>query len=153
MKNIVLIVGGVVVLGGFLFWAGQAQNPSLVFVAGTNVACLPNGHANIATHIHPELSIVVDGEPEVIPADIGITSTCMPEIHTHDTSGAVHVETTTHARLQELTFADFFDVWGQPAEREGYNLTILFNGETAESITEVPLEDHSQIQLIYTSAS
>ena len=152
MKNITLVIIGVIVLGGLLFWAGQAQKPATVFVEGTNVACLPNGHENIATHIHPVLSITVDGEPELVPANIGITGTCMPELHTHDTSGQIHVETATLARLQEISFADFFDVWGQPIEREGYDLVITVDGQEIASVEEVPLKDHAQIEFAYTSS-
>lgn len=151
-KPIVLILGLSLVILGLIAWGrtGQSDTP-LTMVTGTNVACLPNGHQQLALHIHPNLRIVVDGEEEAIPANIGITNTCMAEIHTHDSSGQLHVETATHERFERLSFADFFDVWGQPLEREGYNLEMRLNGEIYEAVADIPLEDGSTIELIYTS--
>lgn len=151
MKIVGIIVAIVVVFGGLLWWAGSASQPALVFVEGTNVACLPNGHQNLATHIHPVLTITVDGEPEAIPANIGISGTCMAETHTHDSSGTLHIETATHARLQELSIEDFFTVWGQPVEREGYDVVISVNGQEISHISGVPLQDGARIELNYTS--
>ena len=153
MKTIGIIVAVVVVFGGLLWWAGSASQPALVFVEDTNVACLPNGHQGLATHIHPTLSITVDGEPERLPANIGVSGNCMAETHTHDSSGTLHIETATHARLQELSIADFFDVWNQPVEREGYDMTISVNGQEVSHISDVPLQDQARIELTYTTQS
>jgi len=151
-KRIIFGLGAVIVLGGLLYWSSSFQsNARLVFVEGTDVACLPNGHQQIALHIHPTLSITVDGEPETIPANVGVTSQCMAEIHTHDSSGAVHIETTTASRLSQLSFADFFEVWEQPVEREGYDLLITVDGNPVDSLNDVPLEDGRLITLAYTS--
>ncbi len=65
----------------------------------------------LAMHIHPHLSIFINGQPQVIPADIGITSTggAFP-IHTHDASGTLHVESPV---AREFRLQDFFTIWGQ----------------------------------------
>ncbi len=150
MKKILLFIGVPLLVLILLIW-GRTLDTTLVMVEGTNVACLPNGHQQLAIHIHPELTITVDGENEVIPANVGIVGTCMAELHTHDTTGTIHVETATQERFAQIAFADFFDVWGRSVEREGYELEIRYDGEVVESITDVPLEDHGQIELIYTS--
>lgn len=153
-KNILIGVGIVVVLGVLLWMTASMRTSStLTFVPGTSVACLPLGHQQLALHIHPKLSITIDGVPEVIPANIGVSATCMAELHTHDATGVIHVETATRDRFYELSFADFFDVWGVPLEREGYALAITVDGVSVENPDEVPLEDGSSIVLAYRSLS
>ncbi len=150
--NLVVVGALVVGLGGLLFFTGSMRSSgTLAMVPGTNVACLPNGHQALAIHIHPRLQITVDGVPEVVPANIGVSGTCMAELHTHDASGSIHVETATRERFAALTFADFFDVWGVPVEREGYSLTVSVNGEEVSSINDVTLEDGAVVELAYTT--
>jgi hypothetical protein len=47
-----------------------------------------------ALHIHEHLSITVDGTPEQVPALLGIDEAAqrISPIHTHDTTGIIHVE-------------------------------------------------------------
>jgi hypothetical protein len=119
----------------------------------TNIACLPNGHQNIASHIHSKLSITVDGKPEIIPANIGINQNCMSEIHTHDETGEIHVETTQVSNIDKMTLNEFFIVWKKEILREGYNLKIIQDGKDIESAADVKLIDNSKIELVYTTNS
>jgi len=152
MKNIALFIGIPLLVVGLLAWGRASKgNAPLAMVPGTNVACLPNGHQQLDLHIHPLLSISVDGEEEAIPANIGITSTCMAEIHTHDASGQLHVETTSQERFEQIAFKDFFDVWEMPLEREGYSLQIRYEGNIVDDVSEVLLTDLAHIELMYTS--
>ncbi|MEW5990763.1 MAG: hypothetical protein AB1736_05370 [Chloroflexota bacterium] len=64
-----------------------------------------------AYHVHSHLNIRFDGELQVVPADIGITNTCLYWLHTHAASGILHVEAPAEAIF---TLGQFFDVWGQP---------------------------------------
>lgn len=65
-------------------------------------------------HIHAHLSIIKDGQALAIPAHIGLTG-CAYELHTHDQSGVVHVETSAY---RPFTLGQFFAVWGQPLTRD-----------------------------------
>ncbi|MEX0672739.1 MAG: hypothetical protein WDZ82_01310 [Candidatus Paceibacterota bacterium] len=150
-KNGIIIVVLAVVAIGFFVWGAATTDGSTW--RDTNVACLPNGHTNLAVHIHPALSITVDGEPESIPANTGVNAGCMAEVHTHDTSGLLHVETVERSRIDELTLADFFDVWGKDLEREGYTLTARVDGEVIEDPAGLTFEDEQQIELEYASSS
>ncbi|XKT74209.1 MAG: hypothetical protein ACJKTH_02555 [Patescibacteria group bacterium UBA2163] len=153
-KALPWVIGIIIVMGGLLYWSASFQsNAQLQFVNESDVACLPNGHQQIAVHIHPILSITVDGMAETIPANIGITRNCMAEVHTHDSSGTLHIETADASRLSELSFSHFFDMWEQPIEREGYQLTIKVDGVEVDSVDNVPLRDQAKIELIYTSES
>lgn len=150
-KGIILTLVVTLVLGGLLVWGMSNRENTVTYFKNTDVACLPNGHQNLAFHIHPKMRITVDGVPEVIPANIGITNTCMSEVHTHDATGEIHVESVNGERLQYLTLKHFFDVWGVSPEREGYTLEMYLDGQKKESLTDIPLIDHSLIEFKYTS--
>jgi hypothetical protein len=61
-------------------------------------------------HIHQHVDIFVNGKPEPVPANIGIyDGQFLTELHTHDASGILHVESPTK---REFDLGEFFGVWG-----------------------------------------
>jgi hypothetical protein len=61
-------------------------------------------------HIHQHLDIFVNGKHVTVPALIGIyDSQYITELHTHDTSGVMHVESPVK---RNFTLGQFFGVWG-----------------------------------------
>ncbi|GGF38284.1 hypothetical protein GCM10011399_33970 [Subtercola lobariae] len=72
--------------------------------------------APVPEHIHVHLSISVDGVQLVVPANTGIdpvTNVAMP-LHTHDTTGIVHVESPV---TRTFTLGEFFqDSWHEPLD-------------------------------------
>ena len=75
----------------------------------SNVPCGPS--EVLIHHEHAHLTIVIRGQLRTVPANIGITATQFCWLHTHDTSGIIHVEA---ADDRTFTLADFFGVWRQP---------------------------------------
>lgn len=77
--------------------------------AGVSTMASPT--ANI--HIHPQLSVWVDGEPIEVPANVGIDPVRpagdMASLHTHTPDGIIHDEGQDNATLDQ-----FFAVWGVP---------------------------------------
>lgn len=65
----------------------------------------------VTTHYHSHLDIFVDGKKVEVPALIGINTGAqyITELHTHDTSGVMHVESPTK---RNFTLGQFFGVWG-----------------------------------------
>jgi hypothetical protein len=76
----------------------------------------------LVMHDHVSLAISVNGEHIVVPQGIGIKSelwkdhtldkygpTGLSPMHTHDTSGVIHIESTAN---REYTFGEFLRVWG-----------------------------------------
>jgi len=65
----------------------------------------------VALHIHQHLDVYVHGKKIVVPADIGIdpNGQFLSPLHTHDTSGVIHVESP---KQQQFSLGQFFDVWG-----------------------------------------
>ncbi len=60
-------------------------------------------------HIHANLRIFVHGKQETVPQGIGISGSNGTSLHTHDTSGTIHVESS---KVRAFTLGEFFDVWG-----------------------------------------
>ena len=62
-------------------------------------------------HIHSLLKVFYNGQPVVVPAAIGIINNGISPLHTHDTTGLVHVESPEKL---DFTLGQFFAEWGVP---------------------------------------
>jgi hypothetical protein len=103
---------------------GQGQNVD-------GIPCLPSMSNNY--HVHIYLGLFVNGSQVALPMGVGMenpgqpgidgnppgfinTATCFYEIHTHDRSGIVHVESTdpTGAPITATLYTtqNLFDIWG-----------------------------------------
>jgi hypothetical protein len=62
-------------------------------------------------HIHALLHVFVDGKPVPVPSQIGIDQAdqYLAPLHTHDSSGIVHMESAVQT---QFTLGEFFAVWG-----------------------------------------
>ncbi|MFW9929059.1 MAG: hypothetical protein ACFFD1_06685 [Candidatus Thorarchaeota archaeon] len=114
------LIGGVVIIIGIFGILLLSQGVGSNLIPGLNTApnvntyesiCLTDAEVDI--HYHPYLHINFNGVPQTIPANIGLTSSCMHPIHTHDTSGEIHVESAKKFNLPPATLSDFFQIWGQ----------------------------------------
>src|SRR6266540_2588539 len=112
-----------------------------------------------ALHIHQHLDLYVNGTKQVVPAQIGIITSpqvVFSPIHTHDTSGIVHVESPT---IRSFTLGEFFDVWGvrfTPTCIGGYcaqgdrTLRVYVDGQLATGDpTTLELFAHEEIVVTY----
>ncbi len=74
-------------------------------------------HDAISYHIHNHLAIYLNGAQLRIPNNLNIAGPnapapfCMYALHTHDSTGIMHIENPTPARF---TLGQFFQLWGQP---------------------------------------
>jgi hypothetical protein len=67
--------------------------------------------SDIGYHVHAALFVYVDGKQITVPANIGIDpqGRFIAALHTHDTSGVVHMEAT---KPYPFTLGEFINVWG-----------------------------------------
>lgn len=116
--------------------------------------CVNHG-SSISMHIHPIISIYIDGEQVSVPTDIGIVSDCMSAIHTHDTTGKIHVE---YPEQRDFVLGDFFAVWGAAfSETELFDLqtnfqkriTMMVDGVPSDAFEQLILRDNQQIEIRY----
>jgi hypothetical protein len=65
-----------------------------------------------ALHIHNHLSIFLNGVQLAVPSHVGVVPNCDYDLHTHDRSGVVHVESSQVGT--KFTLGQVFSVWGMP---------------------------------------
>lgn len=61
-------------------------------------------------HVHAHLTVIANGQNVSVPAFIGIPGRCIYWLHTHDTSGVIHIEAPSQ---RAFVLGQFFDIWGQ----------------------------------------
>src|SRR5436190_14325331 len=67
--------------------------------------------SDVIFHIHANLEVYADGKKMPVPAQIGIDQQhqLLASLHTHDTSGTIHMEAV---QPYPFKLGQFFDVWG-----------------------------------------
>jgi hypothetical protein len=67
--------------------------------------------SDVAYHVHAVLRVYVNGQQVQVPADIGIDpeGRFLAPLHTHDTSGVIHMEAS---QAYPFTLGQFFTIWG-----------------------------------------
>jgi hypothetical protein len=91
---------------------GWSRNPDQT--STSKKAGLPMlGGEMTQVHYHAHLDIVVDGQPVTVPQYVGIDENAqtITALHTHDTSGVIHIESGADI---PFTLGQFFTEWGQP---------------------------------------
>ena len=113
-------------------------------------------------HIHEHLDIFSEGKHVGVPALIGIKvkSGNQPEfaeLHTHDATGVIHLEST---RAQAFSLGQFFGVWGVYLAKNCVGglcsppgaFTAYVNGKQVPAnadLDRLVLEQHDEITLVY----
>jgi cyclophilin family peptidyl-prolyl cis-trans isomerase len=125
----------------------ESLEPRLALHAGQD----PGPDYSLATgHVHSTLSIFIDGDNQVIPANVGALGSNhtpgaqMAIVHTHDTSGTLHIEPflATTPPTEYPTLGDFFEIWRTNALGVPNNSTATLSatnlmGRQADSTHEV----------------
>ena len=108
-------------------------------------------------HIHPHLDIVYQGQPVALPADIGIDPTMYAThkwdkyigdmgaapLHTHDSSGVIHVESSVTANW---TLGNFLDIWG--VDLRGHSVKLTADGEKVRGYRRHVLKDGEALMMV-----
>lgn len=120
----------------------------------------------IIMHIHSNLNVTVNGKSLIVPNGIGINSTlwndhsldkfgterkttifgmitsAMSPLHTHDSSGTIHVESTEY---RNYTLGQFLNIWGKPLE--GSKVILFIDGNSTENYSNYILKDREKMIL------
>ncbi|MHB8546241.1 MAG: hypothetical protein ACYDAJ_05700 [Nitrosotalea sp.] len=107
-------------------------------------------------HVHAHLDLIVDSKQVTIPAGIGIKpNECLYWLHTHNTSGVIHIESPTQSKF---TLGQFIQVWDDtpgisPTFEElthgDKNLKVFVNGtEVNDRYDTIQLSAHDEIVLV-----
>lgn len=113
-------------------------------------------------HIHQHLDLFVDGDPVEVPANLGIDAqqAFIAALHTHDTTGIMHVESPT---ASTFSLGQFFAVWGVRLSKSciggecagsGKQLRAWVNGAPVDADpTRIVLAEKQEIVLAYGTAA
>lgn len=118
-----------------------------------------------AEHYHAHLDVLVDGKPVTVPAEIGFSfgadgrPSGISALHTHDTSGILHIEAPTAGMkytlgqvLTEWGVLDGKDATGAPHGGTG-GWTAYVNGSKQDvPVRDVLLKAHDEVVLSYGAA-
>ena len=109
MKYINLIIFSlilVVIGAGIFYLINSSENCKTMKASEMNI----HGHNDLVQHIHANLKISILGLDQPIPPNIGRDGDIMRPIHTHDTTGKLHIESYC---LRDFKLGEFFEVWGK----------------------------------------
>ncbi len=158
------ILGAVVLLGGVitayaLYVNGQGQTETITnanYPPVDGIYC--DQQEQDAFHIHAHLSMYIDGQPVQIPQNMGIASdnSCLYWLHTHDTSGVIHIEAPAN---HSFTLGNLFDEWANQFSSLNYPSQLDLSGWTAYvdgklytgDFHKIPLGAHTLITLAYNT--
>jgi hypothetical protein len=123
----------------------------------TNVGSMANGYV---THYHAHITIYVPDNGKLrkvpIPADMGIevqgqTATVLASVHTHDTSGVIHME--SDKKNFKANLFQIMSVWGVRFNSScigGYcgGVHMWVNGKPNTQFGSYTLQEHDQVTLV-----
>jgi hypothetical protein len=136
----------------------------MVTVWGT-VKSQEDEHQNLAIHDHVNLTLLVNGKEQALPALIGIypgfglwknhsldmygaNPNTLSPMHTHDFTGQIHIEPVI---FREFDFGNFLDIWGIDKSKIA---GVTINGKETADYEEHPLRDGDElIMQLNTSTS
>ncbi len=115
-----------------------------------------------AKHIHVHLDIFLKGAAVNLPVNQGVSqsTSCFYWIHTHDTTGVIHIEAPARAASRQFTLGDAFDVWASKLDSQNVatlqvpkdgSLVAFINGKPyTGNPRSIPLNSHDEIVLEIT---
>jgi hypothetical protein len=118
-------------------------------------------------HNHVSLNVTIGGKPIIVPSNIGIMQTGifadpslfadhsldkygmegMSPLHTHDSSGLIHVESSM---IRNFTLGEFLDIW-KGLDTDGKNVIASVDGRSVLDFHNITLIDRAKIVLDITS--
>jgi hypothetical protein len=104
-------------------------------------------------HIHSLLRVYVNGDQVTVPAEIGLDAQdqVFSPLHTHDTSGIIHMEAD---QKFPFTLGEFFAVWGVKFSNDGIGsftdngndtLQVYVNGKKISDPVNYVMQEHDNI--------
>lgn len=139
-------------------WPGPTDVTAAVTAAGLPML---NDEGTVI-HIHAHLDVLVNGKKVTVPQGIGIDTArgTISPLHTHDTSGVIHVESATQ---RTYTLGEFLAEWKVKTSATGIqNFTASGDKQFHTYVNGKPvggdpaaltLHAHDEIALVYGTAA
>ncbi len=119
-------------------WPRPFNQRELVLAAGLSA----DSEKMLDYHIHTQLDVFYEGRPVEVPADVGIGPGFISPLHTHDTTGKLHVEA---AKAMRITLGQFFTQWGVPL----VGAKVYENGILVTDGMDLELLDRRRVVVVY----
>ena len=130
---------------------------------------------SMVMHVHPHLLITINGQVMTVPANIGIDANLwndhsldaygmqpmpsmgmqgMAPLHTHDTSGTIHVESSA---VRDFAIGEFFQIWGQTFDAQqilgrpaqtGHRVWMVVDGAQLAPSSAQVLRDGMNVEIV-----
>jgi hypothetical protein len=154
----IVIIGaaiGFIALIPVLFPSTNTNSTNQLAPPVGNIQC--DAAEQLAFHNHAHLSIYIDGKNVSLPAQVGITNNCFYWLHTHDTTGVIHMEAPKPVKL---TLGTFLQLWRDQFSRLQYQdqlssttgWTVYIDGKPYNGdFNKIELKSHELITLAYNS--
>jgi hypothetical protein len=138
-------------------WSAPANVSTRVQTAGLPML----GAEGEVEHIHAHLDVIVNGKAVTVPALIGIDEAGqqISPLHTHDTSGVIHIESPKQA---DFTLGQVMTEWNVALTKDsigglktgnGNELHVYVNGrEQSGNPGAIKLTAHEEIAVVYGKA-
>ena len=152
MKTETKVIGGIAIATIVILVGGVA----LLSLQQAKEASIPEGEviSRKGIHWHPHLSIYIKGKQQEIPNNLGISGVHQP-VHTHDSSGTLHLEIGGVVTKDKIKLDNFFKIWGKKFSSEcvvdecGGKVTMLVNGKENKDFENYLMKDKDNIDIRY----
>jgi hypothetical protein len=136
-------------------WSAPAHPIAAAKAAGLRVSSMET----LAEHFHAHLDVIVNGKPAVVPGNLGIDTTTgqLSELHTHDSSGILHIEAPD--KKHKYVLGQLFAEWDVRLDASHLGGLTVGNGKTLTAYVdgkrvsgdpaEIRLTKHEEIALVY----
>lgn len=127
------VIGIAVVLVAVVFFIAQALGvggaSSTSPASAKTIDGIQCSAETVTYHVHTHLTILDRGTPLVVPQEIGYVpgKNCLYWFHTHNASGAIHIEAPSPFGAN---LGKFFDVWGEPLSKTRASFAATGKGRT-----------------------
>lgn len=147
------VIGGIGLLTLLILVGGV----SFLSLQQSKETSIPEGHviSRKGIHWHPQLSILIKGKQQEIPKNLGIGGAIHQPVHTHDSSGTLHLEISGVVTRDQIKLGNFFRIWGKKFSPEcvidecGGKVTMLVNGKENKDFENYLMKDKDNIEIRY----
>lgn len=154
---VLAVVAGVYVLGQLPQNQPTSANANPAYASVNGIPC--DSTEQLTYHVHAHLTLYINGQQVQVPQQVGIASdnSCIYWLHTHDTSGVIHIEAPSQ---QTFSLGTFFQIWSSRFPQLQYPTQLdqtagwqaYVNGKPyMGDFHSIPLAPHALITLAYNS--
>ena len=160
-KTPIFMISGIVIvliIGYFMFFNNGSEEKPLI-TQGDDISINLDEVPKRPIHWHPTLTVIINGDRKTIPANLGGRPGAHLPIHTHDTSGKLHME-SNRPTPDTVTLGYFFDrIYGKTFNSnciydecngpEG-SMTMTVNGEPNFKFDKYVMKDNDNIVIEFS---